>query len=162
MKSYVLGFIIDPHLDQVLLMKKKRPDWQKDRLNGIGGKIEPGETPEAAMVREGNEEVHLPYGMTWRKFCRLSGPKNGGTLGAHQEAFETFCFYTKWPLRQGTVMLFREREDEKVWPYFVRELPKEVLPNIPWLVNMAISMERGERSACFDVQEVLPSRKDEP
>ena len=42
-----------------LLISKKRPAWQAGMLNGIGGKIEPGENPLQAMIRECKEECNL-------------------------------------------------------------------------------------------------------
>lgn len=45
--------------NNVLLVLKDRPDWLKGRLNLVGGKIEPGETPEQAALRELKEESGL-------------------------------------------------------------------------------------------------------
>lgn len=70
MKSYVVGFLFDGR-GNVALIRKNRPDWQKGRLNGIGGHIEPGETPEEAIVREFREEAGAT--VTWRQFCRVYG-----------------------------------------------------------------------------------------
>ncbi len=42
--------------DQILLAMKKR-GLGAGKWNGAGGKIEPGETPEAAMIRECQEEI---------------------------------------------------------------------------------------------------------
>lgn len=44
---------------KILLVEKDRPDWQKGRLNLVGGKIEKGETPEQAALRELQEESGL-------------------------------------------------------------------------------------------------------
>jgi 8-oxo-dGTP pyrophosphatase MutT (NUDIX family) len=41
----------------VLFILKKRPAWQKGRLNLVGGKIEDGETPDEAARRELKEEA---------------------------------------------------------------------------------------------------------
>jgi 8-oxo-dGTP pyrophosphatase MutT (NUDIX family) len=30
---------------EVLLIEKQKPAWQRGKLNGVGGKIEPGENP---------------------------------------------------------------------------------------------------------------------
>ena len=44
--------------DEILLAKKKR-GFAKDKYNGAGGKIEYGETPEEAMIRESQEEIAI-------------------------------------------------------------------------------------------------------
>jgi len=38
--NYVCGFMMTWDLQQFLLIRKTHPDWQKGKLNGIGGKIE--------------------------------------------------------------------------------------------------------------------------
>lgn len=60
MIRYVLGFAFahDPlGMLQVALIRKSHPDWQAGRLNGLGGKRQPGESPQAAMAREFLEEA---------------------------------------------------------------------------------------------------------
>ena len=54
--------------DKVLFCKRKKEPF-KDRLNFVGGKVEPGETSEAAAYRELQEET----GITRRqiRLCRL-------------------------------------------------------------------------------------------
>jgi 8-oxo-dGTP diphosphatase len=60
MFRYVVGFMFDEEMKRVLLMLKDRPHWQKDKLNGIGGKIEESDpSPEKAMVRKFKEEVGI-------------------------------------------------------------------------------------------------------
>lgn len=44
---------------KILLVRKDKPEWQKGRLNLVGGKIEPGESPLDAAVRELKEESGL-------------------------------------------------------------------------------------------------------
>jgi 8-oxo-dGTP pyrophosphatase MutT (NUDIX family) len=62
MRRYVLGFLVSPNLEHVLLIKKARPDWQSGLLNGVGGNVEAGEflNPKLAMVREFGEETPWP------------------------------------------------------------------------------------------------------
>jgi 8-oxo-dGTP pyrophosphatase MutT (NUDIX family) len=43
--------------DDTLLVLKERPAWQKGRLNLPGGKMEEGETPVDAAIRELKEET---------------------------------------------------------------------------------------------------------
>lgn len=55
MQRYVLGVAEnDTHL---IMIRKNRPKWQKGKLNFVGGKIEPNESPVAAMKREFLEET---------------------------------------------------------------------------------------------------------
>lgn len=85
MKEYVLAFIFDTKLNQILLIKKNRPDYQAGLLNGIGGKIEPNETPIKAVHREVFEETNLNI------------PENDfvsfGEFG--NEFFKIYLFFTK-------------------------------------------------------------------
>ena len=72
--EYVVGFMFDTEGESVALIEKNRPSWQKGKLNGIGGHIEPGESPIDAMVREFREETgHDSSSFPWGKFATLSG-----------------------------------------------------------------------------------------
>lgn len=76
---YVLGFAFT-HDGRVALIRKKRPQWQEGRLNGIGGKVEDNESSIEAMQREFLEETGLDikshywqyrgrmYGYDWSVF----------------------------------------------------------------------------------------------
>ena len=44
--------------DSILLALKKR-GFGEGKYNGVGGKIEENETPEEAMIRETQEEIHV-------------------------------------------------------------------------------------------------------
>ena len=74
MKRYVVGFVITTDSNCVLLVEKKRPEWQSGRLNGVGGKIEQGESPQSCMFRECFEETNVAVKPTdWRRFCIVRG-----------------------------------------------------------------------------------------
>lgn len=58
---YVLGFAFTDD-GRVLLIEKKRPEWQAGRLNGVGGRVETTESSCQAMVREFQEETGVETG----------------------------------------------------------------------------------------------------
>ncbi len=56
--DYVLSFA-HTGTDNVLLIEKNRPEWQKGKFNLVGGKVEPGEKPIDAALREFHEEAGI-------------------------------------------------------------------------------------------------------
>jgi mutator protein MutT len=56
MKHMTLLFLLREDKKEVLLAMKKR-GFGEGKWNGVGGKIEEGETPEQAVIREAQEEI---------------------------------------------------------------------------------------------------------
>lgn len=75
MTDYVVGFLFNAEGTRVVLMEKKRPDWQVGKLNGPGGKVASNETPHQAMEREFKEETGAS-GVFWRPFCQMKHRAN--------------------------------------------------------------------------------------
>lgn len=75
MKSYVCGFMFSSDCSRVLLIEKNRPNFQKGKLNGIGGKIEASDlTIVDAMIREFREETSIETTVDdWTKLAVLYG-----------------------------------------------------------------------------------------
>lgn len=64
--------MFDDDMENVVLIKKNRPEWQKGKLNGVGGKIENNETPLYAMIREFQEETGCKTESSiWHHVCTL-------------------------------------------------------------------------------------------
>jgi len=72
MTKYVAGFLFSPDLETVVLIEKQKPAWQKDKYNGIGGKVEEGETCYAAMKREFEEETGVLV-ISWHPYVLIEG-----------------------------------------------------------------------------------------
>ncbi len=71
---FTLGFAFTADGSRVVLLEKQTPAWQKGKLNGVGGKVEPGETPLVAMIREFREETSVATNSNaWLHFAELSG-----------------------------------------------------------------------------------------
>lgn len=76
MEKWVVGFLFCK--DQVLLIRKKRPSWHMGQLNGMGGKIEEGESPREAMKRECKEECGLE--VDWHHYVTIRAGNHGWSL----------------------------------------------------------------------------------
>ena len=70
--KYTVGFVFSKNLKFVYLIRKNRPAWQQDLLNGIGGKVEADESFLECMIREAKEESG--YEGAWTLFAELLYP----------------------------------------------------------------------------------------
>lgn len=124
---YVVGFMFDPYYQRVACIRKNKPTWQAGKLNGIGGKIEDGESPKTAMRREFNEEAGFDCS-DWRHYARLHGTNNDGG------SFELHCFWS-----QTERLGFTSQETEKIEIISVAHIAQRVdtIGNLPWLITMA-------------------------
>ncbi len=68
--NYVCGFLFRKNNSEVALITKLKPQWQFGLLNGVGGKVEEGESPEAAMIREFEEETGALV-IDWEPFLTM-------------------------------------------------------------------------------------------
>ena len=59
MKLATLCYVMDNNKTLMLFRNKKENDYHEGKWNGLGGKFEPGETPEECAIREVFEESGL-------------------------------------------------------------------------------------------------------
>lgn len=78
--------------DQILLAMKKR-GFGKGRWNGVGGKVDPGETIEQAMIRETQEEISVTP-VKYEQVARLDFTIDADTKPWQQEVHVYMC--SKW------------------------------------------------------------------
>lgn len=135
---YVVGFMLDAEREHVVLIEKARPAWQAGKLNGVGGKIEKGETPHEAMAREFEEETGLATGRSdWRRICTISWPDDQARVGSDDRARVVF-FRSVYAGERPLYEAVRSQTDEPVMRIplqAVQYLP--VIPNLRWLVPLA-------------------------
>ena len=124
MTEYVAGFLFDRAAQTVTLIRKNRPEWQAGRLNGIGGHIEPGETPATAMRREFREEAGLDLDH-WEHYATVQG--DWGRVWFFRAAVD-----------HTTLMSLRPQTDETIEHISTRYLPGDVIPNLHWLIPLAM------------------------
>lgn len=126
-RRYVVGFMFDFGFQHVALIRKNKPAWQAGKLNGVGGKIEAGETPEAAMWREGQEEAGID--VNWNHFCTLSGTNNDGG---------PFLLEALWTYGDLSKVSPLESEEIEILPLTsVAGARAEMIGNLPWLIELA-------------------------
>lgn len=123
MNNFVLGFAFTPDEQWVALIEKKRPAWQIGLLNGIGGRIEPGERPEVAMIREFEEETGFKNDSGWKFWDR-----RGEMLFDDAHIYVFSAIIIDLPSRVHTTT------DEEVVLYPVNNLPPNVIDNLRWLI----------------------------
>ncbi len=132
MKHFVIGFVFNHQQDEVLLVEKKRPDWQAGRWNGIGGKIEPtDDSPLAAMQRESKEETGMR--LNWELTVIFTCP--GGTCYVYKAIDNLNCGHENFCNK----IHYEQIEDEvlECWP--VNALPDLILENLKWLIPLCLS-----------------------
>jgi 8-oxo-dGTP diphosphatase len=139
MKEYTLGFLInDQKSPKVWLIRKNKPEWQKGKLNGIGGKIEKTDmSPYQAQVREFKEEAGLDI-PNWEHFCTITD----------DNAYAVYCF------RAFSTETPTSMTDEKLEEYYIDSLPSDTLFNIPWLVAMAHTYD-SKQVELYKVKEIM-------
>lgn len=130
MKSYVLGFMFSMDKKDVVLIQKNRPAWQAGKINGVGGHIEPLETPRAAMAREFYEETGVETNQDhWGCYARMSN-----------ENAEVYV-YRIFSDKVGTV---ETKTDETIFVQRVDEPLYDFISNLRWLIPLAL-----DRSTLF-------------
>lgn len=120
---YVLGFLFSDDGTHVVLIRKNKPQWQAGLLNGVGGKVEVGETPHDAMIREFGEETGVVT-RAWIPFCKMSG-----------DWFSVDCFKA---FDTEALVKAKTKTSEKVEVLPCGELgERDCVSNLHWLIGLA-------------------------
>jgi 8-oxo-dGTP diphosphatase len=126
MKEYVAGFFFDDHAEKVALILKSKPEWQAGNFNAIGGKIEPGETPLDAMIRECEEEAGVTAEWHYRFTYQMENE-----FAVH--------FFTTFSSEQ--MDLIQSMEEEEISFFNPMALPTNVVYNLRWIIPMLLDEE---------------------
>jgi len=127
MKHYCLGFIFDEDNQNVVLIKKARPDWMKGSYNGIGGEHAYGEIPVEAMRRKVRAEVGVIIHQ-WTHVFSLHGKGKDG------KPYQVWVFRTNIEnFKQIQTMT-----DEEVKSFPVDEINVPVVNDIRWMIPLML------------------------
>jgi 8-oxo-dGTP diphosphatase len=122
-KHWVVGFLFNSKTELALVMKT-HPDWQAGKLNGVGGKVEDGESILEAMRREFKEEAGAQVD-DWREFAVLNID-----LGE-----------VRFLVAHGDHELQSLTEEQVAWYSLddLKTLPH--LKNLDWLIPLALDVQ---------------------
>lgn len=125
--EYVVGFMFSSDHERIALIRKNKPEWQKGKLNGIGGRMQQDEAPVGTMVREFEEETGAITSIDqWKMYAEIVG-----------ENWKVYFFVTT-----GDIYKLSSTTIEQVEVHMtsnVNIFNPEVIDNLPWLVPLALN-----------------------
>lgn len=137
-QKYTLGFIFDQTLEKVLLIHKQKPEWQRGKINGVGGKYEQGETAPSCIRRETRGETRLDI--------KEKDWISVGTI--YQSAGNVGVLATRYI---GACSDATSADHEKVEWFEIASLPDNVMTNVHWLIPLALEKLQSEELKSFSV-----------
>lgn len=128
---------------KVLLILKDRPEWQKGKLNGIGGKNEIDKDSiymDQTQVREFLEETGIETKKDdWDLFAIISGTETKDSVGTElNSTYRVYCFRSF----SDKIFKYKHIEIEKPIICNVQDIIMglhKILPNVNWLIPMALN-----------------------
>ena len=111
----VVGIITDN--EEILLLKKNIPDWQKGLYNGIGGKVELNTTPLETIIKKCQEEL----GVNISNWIELDSEISSSGI-------EIVYFLTT--LNEGEIKKLQSQTDERAELFSINNLPTNILQDL--------------------------------
>lgn len=125
-QNYVVGFAFSADRSKVVLIRKNRPAWQAGKLNGVGGKFEPGEDGLSCMTREFSEETGVTTDAAdWHYFTKIIG-RDGDVLCYRMFDDKALAATTK------------SDEAVEITPVDFDHIRAESMANLLWLIGIAL------------------------
>lgn len=143
-KNYSLGFMFSEDKTKVLLILKDRPEWQRGKLNGIGGKEEIDDYNSGmkddyrfTQSREFKEETGIDtYVDDWELFCIIKGTETTEKVGTVAgSTYSIYCY------KAFSDKVYNAKTIESKVPLLINswEVGQYItLPHVNWLVPMAL------------------------
>lgn len=138
MKLYVLGFMFDADREKVLLVEKTSPPWQAGKLNGVGGKIEENEAPQAAMCREFLEETGINTSLDdWE-----------GKLAMRSKDWIVYVYRAEGPIQLAKQIT---KKDKPICARINYLQNYTTIPNLRWIVPFLLDRENIQGEVNYHV-----------
>ena len=122
-----LAFVFNTSLNKVLLMRKQKPTFHTGLLNGLGGKLEKGESHLDCVVREIKEEagILIPKEQ-WLHVGNLKW-----------DIWEVSIWTTQLHTKSPTIF-----PEEHIDWYSCQPVPKDIVSNLSWLIPLSVDVIR--------------------
>ncbi len=138
--KYVLGFLFNHDLSKVVLIQKTKPAWQNGLFNGVGGKVEPGEIADQAMIREFQEETGVMTEIAWRQFANFYSGKcdpaaPNAVIACYTAMTEDASLF--YSVKTTTEEMIAILDSKEMYNY-------TTVPNLRWLVPLAMDYYRDD------------------
>lgn len=132
--KYVLGFMFDRKLKRVALINKTKPSFQVGKLNGVGGKVNEGESCIDAMVREFEEETGtITDTNNWKEFAEIYS----SVSDQHHQPFCISCYVTTGYLEELKSITDEKIKIESVFSIFPGRY--DLVYQVDFLVGLALA-----------------------
>ena len=125
MEKCTIGIVLNITMDRVILIFKDHPDWQKGKYNFPGGHYEDGETAEACISREFNEETDI-----------LIPESNWMHVGKIKDRRNSFIVDILVAYKSDSFMPIATTSEPPSWQW-INDLPLDIIPNVEWLIAFA-------------------------
>jgi len=149
MKEMVLGFYFNK--GTVVLVKKDPEDpkmaWMKGKLNGTGGKVNPGEDPAEAMVREHREECGIETDvLDWTPFARMQSEAEGWVVYCYEARGDKTPSMTPAQVREPANMYITSE---------VKSNRTDIVENLAWLIALALDRNPRKQEVTINYSEPI-------
>jgi len=135
-KEYVLGFAFSRNAKEIVLIEKQKPEWQKGKMNGIGGKIEDEDVNKIhSMIREFREETGVDTSPEqWNEF---------GCMTFENDVTGVPCKIYLFRMFDSCIYDCRTTESEKIYLAGLDNLfiHYKLMHNLQILIPIALSTE---------------------
>lgn len=165
MKLYTCAFAFSRDGNHVLLIEKDKPEWQKGLLNGIGGKVEQGESIVDATLREFQEETGMSKDIIKdikpKIFHSMLWPEYESHTGWPLVYFSAFTL-SYWEMECAGINTAGAMESCKILSLSeVRNRTgPAMMPNLPFLIEMGKCMTDCPTAVRFLRQPIVPTPGD--
>lgn len=133
--DYVVGFLFSHGATNVVLIRKERPDWQKSFLNGVGGKMYVGESPQRAISRECKEETGIVvWPSKWKLNLIFNSPRDGVSNCYFLSAFTNQAFKAKTMTDEEIIIA----------PVKFLQINKKLIPGLNWIIPLCLDQHLKE------------------